>query len=193
MKKSFLILVSATLMLLLSGCEKETSISVDTFDTFVEDALFGTIHINTGTRYVDGVKEKLTPGGYYRMTQTSLLLLYADGTCRKGYSGEVTEENFGSHYFYRTLYWEADAERRVIRFTDRALQEQGARFAVTELQLIHRSFDEVTLKGMLPTDDKYAEAQDVYYVLEGLVRSVNDREACEERYRNETENPSLNN
>lgn len=196
MKKTFLILFSAIFATLLSSCEKETPISVDTFNTFVEDALAGSVRIIRATRYVDGEMGETLRGDHSRMSQTTVLLFYPDGTCRKCYSNNLLEHEESYYSFYRTLYWEADVERRVIRLTDEALREAGSAFAVTELQLTNRRFRDITLKGMIPepldlSDDKYAAAKDVYYILDGFVRAVDDRTYVEAEYRSDVEDPRL--
>ena len=94
------------------------------------------------------------------------------------------------------MHWEADAERRVIRFTDKELQEKGSAFAVTELKLTSRSGDRLTFQGMIPSPldltryHSIAE-QEVYYIFSGTISGADEREKTEALYRSDAEDPRL--
>lgn len=191
MKKTFLILFLAIFATLLSGCEK--SPSIDTFNTLIEEAIEGGISLQDKKEYIDGTlhwaydPNQMGLSMYSRMSQDGVLLFYSDGTCRKCYTDLLSKD---VQYFYRTLYWEADAERRVIRLTDKALQEAGAKFAVTELKLTSRSGNNLGFRGLIPTV-AYSENTEVYFELSGTLLDAAKRMEAESLYRSDTEDPLL--
>ena len=195
MKKSFLVLLSATLMLFGSGCEKTPS--VETFDTFVEEAIEGCVTLRMEKQYIGGkLYWSQSSGNVEGGVQSFLLLFYSDGTCRRCYRVIPGTNGLDHICFYNTLHWEADAEQRVIRFTDKELQEKGSAFAVTELKLTSRSGDRLTFKGMTPSSldlilyHSIAE-QEVYRIYSGTLSGTAEREKAETLYRNEADYPQL--
>ncbi len=189
MKKTFLILFSAIFATLLSSCEKAPSI--DTFNTLMEEAVDGGILLQDKKEYIDGTlhwsydPNQMGLSMYSRMAQSGVLLFYSDGTCRKCYTDLLSND---ARYFYRTLYWEADAERRIIRLTDKALQEVGAQFAVTELKLTSRSGNNLGFRGLIPTG-AYSENREVYFEYSGTLFDADKRVVEEARYRSDVEDP----
>lgn len=186
MKKTFLILFSAIFATLLSSCEKETPLSVDTFNTFMEEALDGTIVLEIEKEYVDGTLSWPKSSGDFECDITPIqFLFYSDGTCRQGFY-PVPWSN-PDYDFYHTLHWEADAERCVIRLTDKVKQEAGEEFAVTELQLTSRSGNKLGFKWFSWT----SESSEICSIYSGILYGTAEREEAEERYRSDAEDPLL--